>query len=201
MSKLDFKKTQKELYTPPKSGFALVDVPAMTFLMMDGLGNPNTAPAFAQAVEALYALSYGVKFALKAEGLDYTVMPLEGLWWTPDMATFSIADKDSWHWTVMIRQPDQLTDALLEQVRAEKQVKKPLPALPHIRLERFAEGKAAQCLYVGPYADEPPVIARLHAFIADQGLSLRGKHHEIYLSDARRTAPERLKTILRQPVG
>jgi hypothetical protein len=180
----------------------LVEVPAFSFLMIDGHGDPNGSGRYRDAVQALYAVSYTLKFVLKrAGGTNYKVAPLEGLWWVGDMAGFSIEDKSAWDWTAMIRQPLEVTPELVEDATREVAEKKQLPAARELRLERFAEGCAAQILHIGRYADERPTIERLHAFIAEQGRARRGKHHEIYLSDPRRTAPDRLKTIIRQPVS
>jgi hypothetical protein len=201
-TKVDYRRVYKELYAPGKTP-VMVDVPELAFLMVDGAGDPNTSQDYKDAIEALYAVSYGLKFAIKrsAGGFDYGVMPLEGLWWVDDMSKFSVAEKASWQWTAMIMQPDEVTVAQVEDVIARAAARKPLPAASKLRLERFHEGRAAQVGYIGPYRDEGPTIERLHAFIAEQGHVLAGKHHEIYLSDARRTAPERLKTIIRQPVA
>ena len=172
----------------------------MNFLMIDGHGDPNVTPLYQEAVEGLFSLAYTLKFALKkAGGVDYGVLPAEGLWWVEDMAAFSLEDKAAWEWTMMIAQPEFVTAEWVERARAEAFKKKGLPALERIRFETNAEGTAAQMMHIGPYADEGPNIARLHAFIAEQGGRLRGKHHEIYLSDVRRTAPEKLRTVIRQP--
>jgi hypothetical protein len=170
--------------------------------MIDGHGDPNTAAEYRGAVEALYAISYAAKFLVKAapDGVDYGVLPLEGLWWTADMATFSTEDKSAWDWTMMIMQPDVVAAEIFERA-LEKTAKNGLTAQDLVRLERFSEGRSAQIMHVGPYATEQPTIERLHTFIVDQGLQRRGKHHEIYLSDPRRSAPERMKTIIRQPVA
>ena len=198
-TKLDLKKMYKHLYQPPKR-FELVEVPALQFIMLDGRGDPNTSPAFAAALQALYALSYTLKFALKkAEGLDYPVMALEGLWWAEDMETFLSGDKSSWLWTLMILQPEAVTPAWFEEARRLAAKKVPAELLAQARLEPYAEGLSAQIMYTGPYSAEGPTIAALHQFIADQGLRLRGKHHEIYMSDFRRTPPEKLLTVIRQP--
>jgi hypothetical protein len=196
--------TREQLYkaaTDPR----LVVVPPMAFLMVDGSGDPATDPEYPDAVAALYALSYALKFALKkAAGLDYRVAPLEGLWWADDMREFAAGRKGDWRWTMMIAQPEAVTPALIDAIRVEVPRKKALPALSRVRLESFAEGWAAQILHRGPYVDEGPTIERLHRFIREQGYTFDGrwqKHHEIYLSDPTRTAPERLKTILRQPVA
>ena len=182
-----------------------VNVPAMTFLMIDGVGDPNTATAYRDAIAALYGLAYPLKFALKkTTGVDYRVAPLEGLWWADDMAEFSAERKGNWRWTMMIAQPPAVTPALVDTIRAEVRRKKALPALDQVRLESFAEGRAAQVLYLGPYAAEGPTIERLHHFIHEHGERFDGrrqKHHEIYLSDPRRAKPERLKTIIRQPIA
>ncbi len=203
MRKIDLKKELKPLYgTTSRQGFVFVEVPKMNFLMVDGEGNPNTAKAYSDAVEALYSLSYSLKFMVKKGPLaiDYGVMPLEGLWWADDMADFSALNKDTWKWTAMIMQPEFITAEMVEEAGAATAKKKDLPALSQVRFETFDEARAAQCLYIGPYADEGPTIAELHTFIAENGFKRRGKHHEIYLSDMRRTDPARLKTIIRQPV-
>jgi hypothetical protein len=201
VEKIDLVKQLKHLYNPPKNQITVVDVPAMSFFMVDGQGDPNTAPAYREALEALYAASYTLKFMLKQapDGRDYRVMPLEGLWWTEGDGSFDFAHKDAWSWTAMIVQPDFITAGQAEEAVAKARAKRDLPGLARIRFERFEEGRAAQILYVGPFADEGPTIARIHAFIAERGGRLTGKHHEIYLSDPRRTAPEKLKTVIRQP--
>lgn len=203
MEKVDFKREFKAAYTAKAGKPVLVDVPAFSFLMVDGAGDPN-GPAFMEAIQALYSVSYTLKFANKAagHGPDYTVMPLEGLWWSdnPDV-DFREDRRERWRWTAMIHQPSWVTEAIFRDAAAEAGRKKENPGVGRLRLERFAEGRAAQVLHVGPYDQEGPTIEALHAFVAGQGLSLRGHHHEIYLGDPRRTAPERLKTILRHPVG
>ncbi|MGB5657784.1 MAG: GyrI-like domain-containing protein [Acidimicrobiia bacterium] len=201
MAKLDLKKEYRQLYNPSAKECSIVDVPEMQFLMVDGTGDPNTSVAYAEAIEALYALSYTLKFLSKtAEDVDYVVMPLEGLWWTPVIADFSIGDKSAWEWTAMIMQPDHITAAHVATAAEEVRRKKNPPALDRIRFEPFREGLAVQIMYFGPYADEAPTIERLHQFANDSGYQLRGKHHEIYLGDPRRTAPEKLRTVIRQPV-
>jgi len=197
--KIDFKKTLKHLYNPSKKDISIVDVPAMNFLMIDGQGNPNTAKSFAQAIETLYAVSYNLKFTIKkAKEIDYGVLPLEALWWTPDMADFSVDNKDKWLWTAMIMQPEYVTKALIEEIIPIVRKKKGDMALDKLRFESYHEGKSAQIFYIGPYTEEGPTIQRIHQHIDDLGGEITGKHHEIYLSDSRRTAPERLKTIIRQ---
>ena len=201
MEKIDLLKTLKPLYRASTKEMALVDVPAMNFLMIDGVGDPNTAPAYSQAVEVLFMVSYALKFMVKKGPLaiDYGVMPLEGLWWVDDMSKFSVADKSNWQWTAMIMQPSFVTPEMVATAIADVQAKKHPPAISQIRLASFAEGKCAQVLHVGPFSEEGPTIARLHQFIDERG-QRSGKHHEIYLSDIRRTAPEKWKTIIRQPM-
>jgi len=201
MSKIDFKKVLKHLYRPSAREVSVVEVPPMNFLMIDGAGDPNVSPAYQQAVEALFSLSYALKFRVKrSKGVDYVVMPLEGLWWTDDPAQFSMSNKAIWKWTAMIMQPEFVTAEMVTEALDELRKKKALPALEKVRFETYREGLAVQIMHIGPYAAEEPTIARLHSFIRENGYELNGKHHEIYLSDPRRTAPEKLKTILRQPV-
>jgi hypothetical protein len=200
LQRLDFRRQLKALYSA-SSEPAVGDVPAMTFLMVDGHGDPNTSPLYADAVAALYGVSFTLKFTLKRgpEKTDYSVMPLEGLWWADDPRSFAAGDKTKWFWTAMIMQPDFITREQVESAIATVQRKKPTEMLAKLRFQPFAEGHVAQLLHVGPYAAEAPNIERLHAFIAAQGGKLSGKHHEIYLSDPRRAAPDKLKTIIRQP--
>lgn len=203
MAKIDFKKTLKDLYAPSAKDFAVVDVPEMQFLMVDGHGDPNTASSYTEAVESLYAVAYKIKFTSKGElERDYTVPPLEGLWWAEDMDTFTQSrNKDAWDWTMMIMQPDWITDQIFRESVAAVRKKKDLPALPIIRLDRYHEGLSVQILHVGPYDAEGPVLSRMHErFIPGNRYRMSGKHHELYLSDPRKAAPDRLKTILRQPV-
>jgi hypothetical protein len=199
--KIDFRREYKALYAAA-AGPALVEVPELQFLMVDGAGDPNGSEEYQDAVQALFSVSYALKFAVKraADGMDYGVMPLEGLWWVDDISRFSFDDRSDWRWTGMIFQPAVVTEELLAQVVEASGAKRRLPATGRLRLERFEEGRAAQVLHTGPYSAEQPTISRLHEFIEERGLALRGKHHEIYLTDPSRTAPERLKTILRQPV-
>jgi hypothetical protein len=201
MSKIDLRR-DLPYYSASARNVAVVDVPEMRFLMIDGRGDPNTESTYQQAVEALYAVAYGCKFAVKkGTGVDYAVMPLEGLWWTEDMARFSLDARDDWQWTMMIMQPDDVSEELVGQTLDDVRRKKALPALDEMRLESFREGLAVQIMHIGPYAAEEPTVARLHAYIEESGHLLQGKHHEIYLGDPRRTAPERLRTILRQPMA
>jgi len=194
---------RQQLYKASAREPKFVRVPEIGFVMIDGHGDPNTSAEYADAIQGLYSLSYTLKFALKKElGLLYRVAPLEGLWWADNIAEFSQERKGDWRWTMMIAQPEDVTPERFEGGRGDAGRKKDLPALPNTRLERFEEGPAAQILYIGPYSDEGPTIARLHAFIREHGYSFEGsrqKQHEIYLSDPRRSAPERWRTIIRQP--
>jgi len=202
MSKIDFKKEFKSMYAPPKK-FVIVDVPAMQFLMVDGHGDPNVTSEYQQAVEVLYAVAYKLKFASKQQlQKDYVVPPLEGLWWAEDMRFFSTArNKSLWDWTMMIMTPDWITAKMfseaLEQVREGKNP----AALDKVRLERYHERISVQIMHIGSYDDEGPTLMKMHnEFIPQNGYVENGKHHEIYLSDPRRIAPESLKTVLRQPI-
>ena len=199
--KIDLRKSLKALYLPSAKQVVEVDVPAFTYLMIDGRGDPNTTAAYAQAVEALYSVSYAAKFAVKKGVLqtDYAVMPLEGLWWAVDMAAFVAGDRSQWQWTMMILQPDLVSAESLAQAVADVRKKKLLPALDRLRVESLLEGRCAQILHVGPFTQEGPTIERLHAHIDAHG-QRRGKHHEIYLSDIRRADPATWKTVLRQPM-
>jgi len=202
MEKIDLKKELKHLYNASVKEVGLVDVPAMNFLLIDGAGDPNTAQEYKDAIEALYGLAYTLKFRLKKGELarDYGVPPLEGLWWTEDMANFSAEDKAAWKWTMLIMQPEFVTLEHVNEARAELEKKKNPVALPKIRFEAFEEGLSAQIMHLGPYAAEAPTIEKLHHFIQTNGYRLSGKHHEIYLSDPRKAAPEKMKTIIRQPI-
>ncbi len=201
LTTLDLRKELKHLYQPSAKEAAIVDVPAMNFLMVDGTGNPNTAQEYQDALSALYSLAFSLKFMIKKEmSIDYPVMALEGLWWVPDMRGFSVDDKDSWLWTMMIMQPDIVTQALFTKALVQVEQKKPTPGLEKIRLERFHEGLSAQILHFGPYAAEKPTVDKLHAFIQEHGYALSGTHHEIYLGDPRKSALEKLRTVIRQPM-
>lgn len=201
VTKLDLRRSLRELYAPPRDP-VLVAVPPLTCLMVDGKGDPNIVASYREAVEALYAVSYGAKFALKhAGGPDIAVMPLEALWWVTDMAGFAASDRAQWLWTALIVQPEPVTSVVVDEARAKVRSRRPVPpAIDLVRREVLEEGSAAQVMHVGPYADEGPVIERLHRFVEESGMRLRGKHHEIYLTDPRRTSPGRMRTVLRQPV-
>jgi hypothetical protein len=201
MSKLDLKKDFKPLYTASAQAATLVTVPPLKYLMFNGYGDPDTNPEFPAGSEALYTASYTLKFRLKKDqGLDWVVPPLEGLWWML-LADFDPDRRDDWRWTLMLPQPPEVNRNLLDLAIVAAKKKKALSALEKLRLEIYDEGRAAQILHVGPYRQVAAAISRLQAFIQEQGFHPCGKHHEIYLSDPRRTAPEKLKTILRQPLS
>jgi hypothetical protein len=201
MDKVDFKKTL-DSYQAKRGEFRLVDVPKLQYLMVDGHGDPNTAQEFTDALETLYPVAYKLKFMSKNElGRDYVVPPAEGLWWARNMETFTITrDKSAWDWTMMLLTPDWITPAMFETVKDQVAGKK-LPSFGKLRLESYDEGQCVQTLYVGSYDDEGPTLDELHhTFIPEHGLKMVKKHHEIYLSDFRKTPPHKLRTILRQPV-
>jgi len=202
MDKVDYKKLWKHLYQSSVKAVVEVDVPPLRYLMIDGEGDPNMSAWYAQAVEALFSVSYTAKFMVKRgpPGMDYAVMPLEGLWWSNDLSAFERNDRTQWRWTMMILQPDAARDDVVNAALVEVKRKKGLPALDALRLSTFAEGRCAHTLHVGPFNEEGPTIARVHEFIQERG-TLAGKHHEIYLSDIRRADPVRWKTIIRQPMA
>jgi hypothetical protein len=174
----------------------------MQFLMLDGRGDPNSAPEYMQAMEALYALSYTIKFFSKKElDQDYTVPPLEGLWWAEDMEAYLSREKSEWQWTMLMMVPDWISQEQYEDCLAQVKAKKNPAAIDKVRLETYDEGLSVQIMHIGPYDEEGPVIARLHQeFLPANNFVENGYHHEIYLGDPRRTAPEKLRTVLRQPV-
>ena len=197
--KLDLRKQFAAFYNPPANLVEIVEVPRMNFLMVDGKGDPNTAPAYKESIEILYGVSYTLKFGVKKEKhLDYSVMPLEGIWYGDMSSPVQLRD---WSWTSMIMQPEIATGDMVERAVDELEQRKKIPGLGKIRFEHFEEGTAAQIMHIGPYATENPTIERLHRHIMEKGLKMRGYHHEIYLGDPRRSAPSRLRTILRQPVS
>ena len=201
MGNVDHKREYATLYKARQGKIAEVAVPRLAFLVVDDQGDPNTTPAYAEAVEALFSVSYTARFALKkAGGTDYTVMPLEGLWWADDPSAFERDDRSEWQWTMMIMQPDCVSEELINASIAAVGQKKDLPALPRLRFENFEEGRCAQVLHVGPFSEEKAAIDSLHEYIEERG-KLAGKHHEIYLSDIRRAKPENWKTIIRQPMA
>ena len=202
MSKVDFKKELSEFYSPP-ANFVIVDIPEMWFLMVEGHGDPNVAQEYQDAVEALYAIAYKIKFMSKNQlGKDYVVPPLEGLWWAEDMEAFTSArDKSQWDWNMMIMTPEWITSEMYaEALELVRKGKNPV-AMDKVRLESYHEGLSIQIMHIGSYDSEGPTLMKLHReFIPNNGYVEKGKHHEIYLGDPRRVAPEKLKTVLRQPV-
>ena len=205
MEKLDLKSVYKQLYKPPSRQVTVVDVPALNFVMLDGViepgASPETSQAFQEAFPALYGTSFTLKFnsKLRAENpIDYTVMALEGLWWT-NTGDFSFDRSESWHFTLMMMQPDHVTKEMFHEAIEQVRAKRPSPALDKLRFERFTEGLCIQIMHVGPYAEEPRSIEKMRAFAEEHGYVYRGKHHEIYLGDPRRAKPEKLQTVLRQP--
>lgn len=201
----DFKKELKDLYNPSAKDFSLIEVPPMNFLMVDGEGSPNTAQSYKDAVGALFSVAYAIKFAIRqTQGIDYGVMPLEGIWWSDDLDAFINDEKDKWKWTMMIMQPEVVTEqdvAVALEVTKRKKDKGDNPALSLLRFERYDEELAVQILHKGSFDDEGPTLARLHGeYLPANGYVEAGKHHEIYLTDITRAAPENWRTILRQPV-
>lgn len=203
MQNYDIKKERRDLYAARRDRIDLVDVPRMGYLMVDGHGDPNTSADYRAVVEALYTTAYAVR-AIAKKKLDrtHTVGPLEGLWSADDLRVFKTREHDSWVWTLMIVQPDWVTSSMVDEAMDQVETSKNLSAGHRVRFDDYAEGRCAQTLHVGPYDEEGPTIARMHdEFMPAEKLVPRGHHHEIYLSDARRVEPARLRTILRQPVS
>lgn len=201
--KVDHTKVLDTFYKQSKKEISIVDVPALQFLTIRGSGGPNENPDYSEAVGALYAVAYKIKFSIKGgpQELDFKVMPLEGLWWAEDMRQFNLTDRSNWLWKMMLMQPQEVTQPIFEAAVAEVRSKKNPPRLDEVRFETIEEGTCAQIFHAGPYGEaEAPTIEKLHAFIHDNGYELRGKHYEIYLNSPLRTAPEKLKTIIRQPM-
>jgi len=199
MTKIDVKKTEKSLYSGRNGQWEEITIPPMTYLAVTGQGAPGS-PAYAAAVEALFSHAYPLKFESKAAGQDYVVPPLEAQWWSEDPADFTAGRRDRWQWRVLLRLPVPVTDTMIDAAFA-KAAKKLGPDKPEVQIEEIAEGLCLQCLHVGSYTDEAPVLARLHEEVMPaRGLTFGQPHHEIYLADPRRTTPEKLRTILRQPV-
>ncbi|HEY5695350.1 MAG TPA: GyrI-like domain-containing protein [Candidatus Saccharimonadales bacterium] len=199
--KVDFKKTL-DAYTAKNHQFRILEVPQMQYLMVDGHGDPNTSQEFKDAIAALYPVAYKLKFASKQKlGKDYTVMPLEGLWWAKDMSTFTSRDKSQWDFTLMIMQPDWITQEMFNESVQKVAEKDPPVSLAKVRFETLNEGICVQTLHIGSFDDETDILAKMHnEFIPGNHFKLTGKHHEIYFSDFRKVSPEKLRTILRQPV-
>ena len=202
MDKIDYKKEFKNLYNPPVKEVVVIDVPTFNFLMIDGMGAPVTSQDYTDAVEALFAVSYALKFMVKKgkSPVDYSVLPLEGLWWAEDLNSFVTGNRAFWKWTSMITQPKFVTEALFREAIEQVKKKKNPTALPKLRFEKFQEGLSAQIMHIGPYSTETQNIQKIHNFIKENGYNFNGKHHEIYLRDPRKSAPEKMKTVLRQPI-
>ncbi|MEE9464253.1 MAG: GyrI-like domain-containing protein [Candidatus Neomarinimicrobiota bacterium] len=203
MKRVDFKREMKKIYFPTPRDPELVTVPAMNFLMIDGEGDPNKTDAYQAAIDTLYAVSYALKFAIKysSQRIDYIILPLETLWWADDMTAFELEQRDEWKWTAMIRQPELITGEMVTKILDDVREKKNPPALDLVRFESLDEGQCVQIMHIGPYSTERPTVKKLHRFATENNYGLRGKHHEIYLSDVRRASPENLKTVIRQPVA
>lgn len=199
LQRIDLKKDLKHLYSPSAKQVETIDVPKMSFVMIDGKGDPNQVN-FQEAVGTLYNVAYTLKFKVRNDqAIDYPVMALEGLWWSDEKSGFDLEHRGSWQWTLMIPQPSTVTNSLFKAGIDEIARKKGLGVLPGVRLEEFHEGPSAQILYIGPYSAEKAPILKLHEYLRTQGYKPRGKHHEIYLGDPRRANPAKLRTILRQP--
>jgi len=203
MAKIDLKKEMKQLYTAGKEP-AIVTVPEMTFVAYDGQGDPNTSKEYQDSMGVIFGLAYTIKFMCKemdtSKVVDFVVMPLEGLWWTDDMSDFSVANKEKWKWTVMIALPDYIDIEIFNEAKKRLFAKKEQSNIGKARLEKYEDGLSAQILHLGPYAEEPPTIEKLHRFIKEQGYRMHKKHREIYFNSPQRVAPEKLKTIIRQPI-
>ncbi len=199
--KLDLKKDYKKFYNPSSRVPEIVDVPKFKFLMIDGMGLRNAG--YHAAIQALFGVSYKIKFTYKKEkGIDYAVMPLEGLWWADNMDDFITGNKDNWKWTLMIMQPDFVNKDMIDNAIIEQKKKNSMSELDMLRFETFKEGKSAQIMHIGAFSEEHSNIMKIHKLIEENGGKFDGKkqkHHEIYLSDFRKTSPEKLKTVLRQP--
>lgn len=199
MDKVDLKKSAKEFFSA-KEKFALISLPSAQYLMVDGIGDPNTSAEYMQAIELLYATAYTIKFAMKADGGDFVVPPMESLWWSIDMNDFTTGNKDRWQWTAMIMMPSTVTKTIFKSATKSVKEKKNL-AVEKIRLEKLSEGLVVQYLHIGPYSEEGPKLSELHnEFMPTNNLTFNGKHHEVYLGDPRKGDPAKLKTIIRQPV-
>lgn len=201
MEKIDYKKKLKHLYGPTSKRIEFINVPALSYLMIHGKGEPG-GQEYTDAVQALYPVAYTIKFSIeKNAGIDYGVLPLEGLWWAEDMRDFAKGNRERWLWTMMIMQPEHVTQEIFDESITQVKVKKDPAALEKVEFQSFTEGSCAQILHIGPFSEEGPTVQKVHDAIAKEGYSLTGKHHEIYLSDMRRASPEKLRTIIRQPMG
>ena len=203
-TKVDFKKSMKEFYQPSSKEVVEINVPEMQFLMYDGMGSPGDSKEYQDALAALYPIAFKTKFLSKAKGKDFVVPPLEGLWWADNMDDYKEGKRDKWKWTMMIMQPDWITQKIIDEAIEITKEKKPelKDLLPKLRLEKYEEGKAAQIMHIGPYSEEGPTVQKVHDFIQENGGTFDGyklKHHEIYLSDPRKANPATMKTVIRQP--
>jgi hypothetical protein len=203
-TKVDFKKSMKDFYQPNSKEVVTIDVPEMQFLMIDGMGSPGDSQEYLDALAALYPVAFKTKFLSKAKGRDYVVPPLEGLWWADSMEDFTEGNRDKWKWTMMIMQPEWITQGIINEAIENTIEKKPelKELLSKLRLERYKEGKTAQIMHIGPYSEEGPTVEKVHKYIRSQGGTFNGhdkKHHEIYLSDPRKANPATMKTVIRQP--
>ncbi len=204
MAKKDLSPDLQKLYFPSPKDPEFVEVPPMRFIVVEGKGDPNTSKEYQDAIGALYSVAYTAKFTLKkaAKEKDFVVMPLESLWWSEEREDFANAPKSEWSWKAMIMVPKHVDETVVRETISQLKKKgkdKDLPGLARLKLEEFEEGNSAQIMHIGPYSAERPTIEKLHKFIADNGRKLRGRHHEIYLGDPRRSKPEKLKTVVRQP--
>ncbi len=201
MDKIDYKKELKIFYKPSSKKVEEVNVPSMNYLMIDGDGGPN-ASTFSDAIETLYPIAYSLKFSIKKGELaiDYGVMPLEGLWWSDDMSSFTTGNKEKWKWTLMIMQPEIITESMVNSAIEDVKNKKNPSSLSLVKFKSYHEGKSAQTMHIGPFSEEGPTVEKVHSFIEVAGCKRIKKHHEIYLSDIRRAAPEKWKTVIRQPM-
>jgi len=200
MTTIDLKKKLKPLYAASAKAPSMVEVPSLGCVMVDGKGEPG-GTVFQEAAGSLYSVAYTLKFTFKKErSIDYPVMPLEGLWHSDSMEHFLAQKREDWKWTLFIVLPDAVARKDVDRAISDVKKKAKFPRFPDVRFEKLKEGRCAQVLHVGPYSTERETIDRLHAFLRERGYRPRGSHHEIYLGDPRRARPEKLKTILRQPV-
>lgn len=199
--KIDLKKDYKILFTASAKDVTFIGIPAFNFLMIDGDGDPNSKK-FQESVKSLYSVAYSIKNICKRDSKlsDFTVSPLEGLWWTENPEGFNIAKRDNWKWTLLIMLPEFVTSEIFEKAKTDVLNKKECDLADVVRFEYFDEGACAQIMHIGPYSTEQSTVLILSTTIKKAGYKLRGKHHEIYLGDPRKTAPEKLRTIIRQPI-
>ncbi|TWU51577.1 GyrI-like domain-containing protein [Rubripirellula reticaptiva] len=199
--KVDFKKSIAS-YKAKSGQFSVIEVPTMNFIAINGDKGP-ASKEFTAAIETLYPVAYHLKFMSKRSlEKDYVVPPLEAIWWARDMDAFTTKfDQSQWEWTAMIMVPDWITDAMVQSSLSDVTAKKAPPSIDKLRLTQIDEGICVQTMHIGSYSDEGPVLKEMHEkFIPNNGLQMRGKHHEIYFNDFRKVAPEKLRTMLRQPV-